>query len=164
MKELQCWFRRVLRLWSAGGQEGRARTLLAWSQFCELTERWDLFIPMKQNLLVLHVLYGIGGKHFHCTLIHPLLLLLKFWMVYSSFRALQVISPPYMHKPTRSPCLSFGLFSPTHNIKKWSAMKPFLIHHKCGEDLSQKGEIRCESTDSTFKASWSTVASSSLEV
>ena len=54
-------------------------------------------------------------------------------------------------------------------------MKPFLIHHKCGEDLSQKGEIRCESTDSTLflagevrfassKASWSVVASSSLEV
>lgn len=52
-------------------------------------------------------------------------------------------------------------------------MKPF--HHKCGQDLSKKQEIRSESTDSTLflagevrfassKASRSVVASSSLEV
>jgi len=130
---------------------------------------------VKQNLLVLHILCGTGGKHFNCTLIHPLLLLLKFGMVYSSLRALQVVSPPDVHRPPHSPCLPSGLFSPTHNIKKRSAMKPFLIHHRCGEDLSKKREIRCKSTDSSLflagevrfassKASWSVVASSSLEV
>lgn len=34
------------------------------SQFCELMQRWDLLILMKQNLLMLHILCGTEGKIF----------------------------------------------------------------------------------------------------
>lgn len=95
---------------------------------------------LNEISLCYYVLYGTGEKYFHCTLIHLFLLLLKFWMFYSSLRALQIISPPFMHKPTHFLCLSLGLFSPTHNVKEWSILKPFLTHHKCEDYLSKKGE------------------------
>lgn len=106
------------------------------SQFCELMQRWDL---QWNTILCYTSSVGQKGKYFHCTLIHPLLLQ-KFWMVHTSLRALWVMFPPYM--PPHSLGCSFGLFSTTHSIKKWSAMRALPIHHELGEDLSWKGDMR----------------------
>lgn len=119
-----------------GDQKGRARI-----QLCTVSVNWwDLLIQIIWNLLVLYVLYRTEEKYFHYTLIHLFLLLLKCWMFYPGLRALQIISPPFTHNPTCFLCLSLGLFSPSHNIKEWSILKPFLTHHKWEEHLSKKGK------------------------
>lgn len=136
MKKLLCWIRGIHSLWSAGGQ--------GWCEFCELMQRWDLLIPMKHSL-VQHIFYRTEGKIFSLHSHSPTPSASNF-----SLRALWVMFPPFMPKPPHSLGHSFGIFSTTHSIKKWSAMKTLPVHHKWGEDLSQKWDIRCNTPESSL--------------
>lgn len=117
-------------LWSAGGQ-GWSESLL-WTD-AEVTPPHSNEI---QNNLVLHILCGTEGKIFSLHSLSPSPSTPKFWMVHTSLRALWVVFPPCMPKPPHALDHSFGLFSATHSIRKWNAMKTFLTNG--GKALSRK--------------------------